>query len=151
MTLEPRSGARPARRWRVPGPGVACVLVVLAIVAACGSSEPDPGPTPSGSHDGSATPGPTPSGSGPSPSASGPSEPSGSVRLSGVVRTSPEDRVVALEARAGGGQPARTWILIGPVRSLQDGERVTVVGRPAPDAETTTQRGPVFQVESVTR
>ena len=149
MTCHPRSGARPSRWWRGFGPGVTCVLALVVVVAACGSTDPEP--TPSGTTDGSATSGSPPSGSAPSSTDTAPSTPSGSIRLTGVVRTSPEDRVVALEARAGGGQPARTWVLIGPVRSLQDGERVTVVGRPAPDAETTAQRGPVFQVESVER
>ncbi|GAA2077402.1 hypothetical protein GCM10009821_16280 [Aeromicrobium halocynthiae] len=116
------------RVGRRPG-AVAAVACVLA-AAACGSASDEPKATP---------PAPT----------TAPSE--ARIELSGVVRTSPEDRLVTLEAAAGSGQPARTWVLVGPVRSLADGERVKVVGRPDRDADTTAQRGPIFRVESVER
>lgn len=126
---------------------VAALASVLGVVA-CGSASDEPEPTPTDAG-GVPSDGRTMS----PPTSSSPTRtPAGTeIRLSGVVRTSPEDRLVMLEARAGSGQPARTWVLVGPVRSLADGERVTVLGRPDPGADTTAQRGPVFRVESVER
>ena len=126
------------------------VTVALGMAAvACGSASDDGDPTPSGP---ATTPSEGRSASPPSLSAPPSTSTSGAeIRLSGVVRASPEDRVVTRETSAGSGQPARTWVLVGPVRSLVDGERVTVVGRPDLDADTTAQRGPVFRVESVER
>ncbi len=130
--------------WRVT---VGAVAAIVLTVAACGSGAEEPEPTPTDAPGAPSEARPT------APPSSSPTRaPAGAeVRLSGVVRTSPEDRLVTLEAAAGFGQPARTWVLVGPVRSLADGERVTVVGRPDPGADTTAQRGPVFRVESVER
>lgn len=131
-----------ARRLTV----VAAAASVLTIVA-CGSDPDDVETTPT---DPASAPSVDPSRS-PVPPVSTASPTSAEVELSGVIRTSPEDRLVTLEASAGSGQPARTWVLLGPVRSLADGDRVTVVGRPDPQADTTAQRGPIFRVTSVER
>jgi hypothetical protein len=67
------------------------------------------------------------------------------LRVSGVVEMSPEDRCLTLAA------PGRTWVLTGTVAGLEAGDRVTVRGRPDPDATTTCQRGPVLVVVEVER
>lgn len=150
------NGPHPHRHGthEVPGTGGVGAVRRLSVVAtvalgmvavACGTASDDGEPTPTGR---ASTPSEGRSASPPSLSAP---TPGAEIQLSGVVRASPEDRVVTLEASAGSGQPARTWVLVGPVRSLVDGERVTVVGRPDLDADTTGQRGPVFRVESVER
>ncbi|WP_067855918.1 hypothetical protein [Aeromicrobium erythreum] len=65
--------------------------------------------------------------------------------VTGVVERSPEDRCVTLAATG------RTWVLTGTVAGLEAGDRVTVRGRPDPDATTTCQRGPVLVVVEVER
>ena len=65
--------------------------------------------------------------------------------VTGVVERSPEDRCVTLAATG------RTWVLTGTVAGLEAGDRVTVRGRPDPDATTTCQRGPVLVVAEVER
>ncbi|MDR6120130.1 hypothetical protein QE370_003314 [Aeromicrobium sp. SORGH_AS981] len=65
--------------------------------------------------------------------------------VTGVVERSPEDRCVTLAATG------RTWVLTGTVAGMEAGDRVTVRGRPDPDATTTCQRGPVLVVVEVER
>lgn len=72
-------------------------------------------------------------------------ESAGTQRWTGVVEGSVEDRCLVL-ATAG-----RTWVLTGTVAGLEAGDRVTVRGRPDPDATTTCQRGPVLVVVEVER
>lgn len=71
--------------------------------------------------------------------------PGGSQRVTGVVERSTEDRCLTLAA------PGRTWVLTGAVAGLEAGDRVTVKGRPDPDATTTCQQGPVLVVVEVER
>lgn len=65
--------------------------------------------------------------------------------LTGVVERSAEDRCTTLTT------PNATWELRGTAASLSAGDRVTVRGRPDPDATTTCQRGPVLVVIEVER
>ncbi|MGJ9413662.1 hypothetical protein ACHAAC_13225 [Aeromicrobium sp. CF4.19] len=132
--------------WR----GVAGLVVMIVATTGCGGPADRDDGSPSAT-----TPSPSPSGAVPSSGGERPdptlkpSAPSTQVRLSGVVRRSPEERSIVLEARAGAGRSARTWVLIGAVGGLVDGAEVTVVGRPDPGATTTGQRGPVFVVDQV--
>lgn len=71
--------------------------------------------------------------------------PGGTQRVTGVVERSTEDRCLTLAA------PGRTWVLTGAVAGLETGDRVTVKGRPDPDATTTCQQGPVLVVVEVER
>lgn len=118
-------------------PGVACGLLgVVLLLTACASTGP-------GSDD------PTPEGTAPAtPIPEDPTltaKPQGTQRYSGVVERSVEDRCLTL-ATSG-----RTWVLTGTVAGLEAGDRVTVRGRPDPDATTTCQRGPVLVVVEVER
>ncbi len=120
-------------------------MLVAVVLAGCGGtggggeSGTTPSPTPSATLPDDPTPtlpdDPTPTGK---PSA-------GLQSVTGVVERSPEDRCVTLAATG------RTWVLTGTVAGLEAGDRVTVRGRPDPDATTTCQRGPVLVVVEVER
>ena len=120
-------------------------VLVAVVLAGCGGtggggeSGTTPSPTPSATLPDDPTPtlpdDPTPTGK---PSA-------GLQSVTGVVERSPEDRCVTLAATG------RTWVLTGTVAGQEAGDRVTVRGRPDPDATTTCQRGPVLVVVEVER
>lgn len=120
------------------------VLGIVLLPAACSMTEPDPDP------DDPVVEETVPEKSGPTTPI--PEDPTltakpqgGTQRVSGVVERSTEDRCLTLAA------PGRTWVLTGAVAGLEAGDRVTVKGRPDPDATTTCQQGPVLVVVEVER
>lgn len=113
--------------------GIVAAATLLAIgLTGCGSDETPPAAT--------TDPAPTTG----TPTTSAPTS-DASRRLTGVISRAPEERCTVL---ATGGAPA-AWVLIGAVSSVQDGDRVTVVGREDPGATTRCQQGPVFVVAEV--
>ncbi|MEH3068559.1 MAG: hypothetical protein PGN15_11125 [Aeromicrobium erythreum] len=112
-------------------------VLVAVVLAGCGDT--------GGGGESGSTPSPAPSTTLPDdPTPTG--KPSAALQsVTGVVERSPEDRCVTLAATG------RTWVLTGTVAGLEAGDRVTVRGRPDPDATTTCQRGPVLVVVEVER
>ncbi|KQO38580.1 MULTISPECIES: hypothetical protein [unclassified Aeromicrobium] len=118
------------------------VLGIVLVPAGCSMTDPDPDdPVPEETTPGKRGP-TTPIPEDPTLTAK---PPGGSQRVTGVVERSPEDRCLTLAA------PGRTWVLTGAVAGLEAGDRVTVKGRPDPDATTTCQQGPVLVVVEVER
>lgn len=124
-------------------------MVVLAalVVASCGGGSTgdgsgDAAPTTAPS---TSTPAPTPVPEDPTLTAPPGGKATGTQRYTGVVERSVEDRCLTLSTAG------RTWVLTGTVAGLSAGDRVTVRGRPDPDATTTCQRGPVLVVVEVER
>ena len=114
------------------------VLGIVLVPAACSLSDSDPNdPVPE-----ETVPVETPIPEDPTLTAK---PPGGTQRVTGVVERSTEDRCLTLAA------PGRTWVLTGAVAGLETGDRVTVKGRPDPDATTTCQQGPVLVVVEVER
>ncbi|MCX6405494.1 MAG: hypothetical protein NTV28_01095 [Propionibacteriales bacterium] len=118
-------------------------VLVAVVLAGCGGG--------GGGDEQDGTAAPAPSSSLPDdPTPTLPDDPTGKPSaglqsVTGVVERSPEDRCVTLAATG------RTWVLTGTVAGLEAGDRVTVRGRPDPDATTTCQRGPVLVVVEVER
>lgn len=127
------------------------VVLAALVVASCSG-----GPTDDGSGEAApttapttppptSTPAPTPVPEDPTLTAPPGGKGTGTQRYSGVVERSVEDRCLTLSTAG------RTWVLTGTVAGLSAGDRVTVRGRPDPDATTTCQRGPVLVVVEVER
>ncbi|MGQ2911658.1 hypothetical protein [Aeromicrobium sp.] len=112
------------------------VLGIVLVPAACSLSDSDPDPDDPVPEE--TVPVETPIPEDPTLTAK---PPGGTQRVTGVVERSTEDRCLTLAA------PGRTWVLTGAVAGLETGDRVTVKGRPDPDATTTCQQGPVLVVE----
>ncbi len=120
---------------------VACGLAGMVLgLTACAVTDPD-GPAADDQESGSASA----TSQGPQERTGRPAPRGAMVEVTGVVESSPEDRCLSLSA------PGRTWVLTGTVAGLAAGDRVTVRGRPDPDATTTCQRGPVLVVAEVER
>lgn len=118
------------------------VLGIVLVPAGCSMTDPDPDdPVPEETAPGTRGP-TTPIPEDPTLTAK---PPGGTQRVTGVVERSTEDRCLTLAA------PGRTWVLTGAVAGLEAGDRVTVKGRPDPDATTTCQQGPVLVVVEVER
>jgi hypothetical protein len=129
--------ARDARTMEAMSRWSVLLLLPLLMLGACGGGDEPAAPaTPEPSTTAPEQPDPTL-----------PGKPSGSSQtLTGTVSSGVEDNCVLLTTTTG---QRGTWLLVGPVGDLADGDRVTVRGSPAPDLATRCQQGTPFVVEAV--
>lgn len=119
----------------------------VLLLSACGGSDDGPGDEPRPDASPSAPPGgeDDDSLSEPSPEPTLTAKPDGrAVSVGGVVRVVPEDRCTFLVPDDG----SATWVLVGAIADLVDGERVTVAGRADTGTTSRCQSGPVLVVSS---
>lgn len=134
------------------------LLVGLLLLSACGGgdggSDTEPSTGGSSSSDSPApSDGPAPSGTASPSESPEPTLTAGpvgrAVTVSGVVSIAPEERCTVLTDSSGGGSGSSSWVLVGQVGGLSDGDRVTVRGRADTGTASRCQHGAVLVVDAV--
>ncbi|MET1036959.1 MAG: hypothetical protein ABW075_01715 [Aeromicrobium sp.] len=122
------------------------LLVPFLLMSACAESDDDPSATPDPTVN---TPPPAETSETPDvPDPTLTAKPTGTTQLlTGVVSAGVEDNCLILTTTASG--QSGSWVLVGEVAGLADGDRVTLRGSPAPSLSTRCQQGTPFVVEAV--